>query len=116
MDRENTNLVPARHNIQSGVELVENDLLELIDQIGNIKSYFHITAGNGNPPMNVVYDKAEFSVWKQEVQLELQNIYDTTKDQFIQNTIVILKQGFNGWNDERSFNELSGSLLAIRKI
>lgn len=26
-----------------------------------------------------------------------------------------MKQGFNGWKDEYSFNELSGSLLAIRK-
>lgn len=94
---------------------MRNDLLELIDQIDNIKSYFHITGGNGIPQMNVIYDRAQFSVWKQELQLELQSVYDRTKDRFFYNTIVNLKQGFNGWKDESSFNELSGSLYAIRK-
>ena len=27
----------------------------------------------------------------------------------------LIKQGFSGWKDEQSYNELSGSLLAIRK-
>lgn len=29
--------------------------------------------------------------------------------------LIFTKQGFNGWKDEKSFNELNGSLQAIRK-
>ena len=94
---------------------MKNDLLELVNQIEHIKSLFHISGGNGMPQFNVVHDNPEFSVWKQEVQLELQDIYDRTRDKFIWNTLTILKQDFNGWTDQKSFNELSGSLLAIRK-
>jgi hypothetical protein len=94
---------------------MKNDLLALINQIDHIKSYFHATGGNGIPQLNIIYDITEFSVWKQEIQLEFQGIHDRTKDQFIWSTLVILNQGFNVWKDEQSFNELSGSLLAIRK-
>lgn len=95
--------------------VVKSDLLELINQIEHIKSLFHISGGNGIPQINVVHDNPEFSAWKQEVQFELQDIYDRTKDKFIWNTLIILKQDFNGWKDQISFNELSGSLLAVRK-
>lgn len=94
---------------------MKNDLLHLIDQTDYIRSLFHLVGGNGIPRVNAIYDKVEFSTWKQEIQLELESIYDRTKDTFIWNTLVILKQGFKGWKDERSFNELNGSLLAIRK-
>jgi predicted transcriptional regulator len=94
---------------------MRDELLELIDKIDDIKSYFHISGGNGLPQLNVIYDRPEFSRWKQELQLELQGLQDRTKDQFIYNTLENLKQGFNGWRDERSFNELSASLLAIKK-
>lgn len=94
---------------------MKKELIDLINQIDNIKSHFHITGGNGIPLLNVIYDRVEFSTWKQEIQFELQNIYDRTKDKSIWRTMVILNQGFNGWKDEQSFNELSGSLLAIQK-
>lgn len=94
---------------------VKSDLLELVNQIEHIKSLFHISGGNGMPQIQVVHDNPEFSVWKQEVHLELQDIYDRTRDKFIWNTLTILEQDFNGWKDQKSFNELSGSLLAIRK-
>lgn len=94
---------------------MKRDLLELINQIEHIKSLFHISGGNGMPQFNVVHDNPEFSAWKQEVQFELQDIYDRTRDKFIWNTLVILEQDFNGWKDQKSFNELSGSLLAVRK-
>jgi len=99
----------------SGVEFMKNDLLCLIEQIDYIKSFFHITGGDGFPRVNEIYDKAEFSAWKQEIQLELEDIHDRTHDKFIWSTLTLLKQGFNGWKDEQSYNELSGSLLAIRK-
>lgn len=95
--------------------VMKRDLLELINQIEHIKSLFHISGGNGMPQFNVVHDNPEFSAWKQEVQFELQDIYDRTRDKFIWNTLVILEQDFNGWKDQKSFNELSGSLLAVRK-
>lgn len=62
-----------------------------------------------------MHDRPEFSPWKQEVQFELQDIYDRTNDGFIWNILTILKQYFNGWKDQKSFNELSGNLVAIRK-
>ena len=94
---------------------MKNDLLCLIEQIDYIKSFFHIVGGTGIPQLNVIYDKAEFSAWKQELQLELEGIHDRTHDKFIWSTLTLLKQGFSGLKDEQSYNELSGSLLAIRK-
>lgn len=94
---------------------MKNDLLALVDQTDYIKSFFHVSGGNGMPSVNVIYNTVEFSAWKQEIQFELQGIYDRTKDQFIWNLLVILSQGFNGWKDEQSFNELSGGLLAVKK-
>jgi len=94
---------------------VKSDLLALIKQIEDIKTHFHIVGGNGIPSVNAIYNTSVFSTWKQEVQFELQDIYDRTKDKFIWNALVNLKQGFNGWKDETAFNELSGSLYAIRK-
>ncbi len=94
---------------------MKKDLLGLISQIDNIRSHFHITGGNGIPLVNVIYDRVEFSIWKQEIQFELQDIYDQTKDKSIWRALVILNQDFNGWKDEQSFNELSGSLFAIQK-
>lgn len=94
---------------------MKNDLIHLIDQIDHIKSFFHMTGGNSITWVNIIYDVPEFSKWKQEIQLELQDIFDRISDNFILNTLTIIKQGFNGWKDERSFNELRGSLLAIQK-
>lgn len=94
---------------------MKNDLLCLIEQIDDIKSFFHTIGGTAMPEYNIIHDKAEFSAWKQELQLELEEIHDRTNDKFICSTLTLLKQGFNGWNDEKSYNELSGSLLAIRK-
>lgn len=94
---------------------MKSDLLNLIQQIDDMKSYFHITGGNGVPEIEVVHDVPAFSVWIKMLQLELQDIHDRTKDQFIWNTLVIVKQKFNGWNDKTTFNELVGSLLAISK-
>lgn len=94
---------------------MKDDLLCLIEKIDYIKSFFHIVGGNGIPQINVINDKAEFSEWKQELQLELEDIHDRTHDKFIWSTLTLLKHGFNGWKDKQSYNELSGSLLAIQK-
>lgn len=94
---------------------MKSDLLSLIEQINDIKKHFHYIGGNGISRDNVIYDTSVFATWKQEIQYELQDIYDRTKDNFIWDVLVILKQGFNGCKDEKEYNELSGSLYAIRK-
>ncbi|WP_010237350.1 hypothetical protein [Clostridium arbusti] len=94
---------------------MKRDLLYLIKKIDDIKTHFHTMGWNGIPCVATIYDTSAFSTWKQEVQLELQEVYDRTKDKFIWDTLVNLRQGFNGCNDETKFNELSGSLYAISK-
>lgn len=83
----------------------------MIDQADHIRSYFHAVDGR----INTIHDKAEFSTWKRELQFELEDIYNRTYDKFIWSTLTILDQGFNGWRDEKSYNDLHGSLLAIQK-
>lgn len=94
---------------------MKKDMLALISQVDDIKGRFHVSGGNGLPSRNIIHDDERFLIWRQELQLELQNIYDATKDQFIWDTLVQLKQGFNGWKDEKDFNELRGAILAIAK-
>lgn len=91
---------------------MKKDLLDLIEQINDMKSRFHTSGGFGMP---LIYDREEFSTWKQQIQFELQGIYDRTQDKFIFSTLENLKQGFDGWNDEQSFNELCGGLHTIKK-
>lgn len=45
------------------------------------------------PIHNIIYDDADFALWKREVQLKLQDIYDRTSDQFIWDILVLTKQG-----------------------
>jgi len=67
------------------------DLLHLIKEVDGIKTNFYIAGGNGVPSVNTIYDTSGFSAWKQEVQLELQDVYDRTKDKFIWDTLVKLR-------------------------
>lgn len=94
---------------------MKTSFLTLIDQVDHVKSYFHFNGGNGMPRMNVIFDRTEFIDWKLEVQFELQDIYDRTSDHFIFDLLTLIKQGFEGWDDEKSFAELSAGLLTIKK-
>lgn len=94
---------------------MKNDLLKLVDKIDDIKKWFHSNGVNGMPQIEKIYDIPAFSIWKQEIFFELQDIYDRTNDKFIWRTLTVLNQGFNGWKDVTSFNELTGSLLTIEK-
>lgn len=94
---------------------MKNDLLTLIQNTEHIKDNFHSSGGGGFPQLNVIYNTPDFCNWSQELQLELQNIFDRTNDNFIWSLLVLLKQGFNGWKDEHSFNKLYGGLSAIEK-
>ena len=42
------------------------------------------------PIHNIIYDDVDFALWKREVQLELQEIYDRTSDQFIRDILSFL--------------------------
>ena len=94
---------------------MKNDLLKLVEQADDIYPLFHLKGGNGFPIVEVISDNPDFMKWKGRVQFELQSIYDCTKDNFIWDTLVILKQDFNGWHDKRSFIDLHGKLLAIKE-
>lgn len=89
---------------------MKEDFFVLFDKIDYLRNCF--TNVNG---LNTIHSNADFSVWKQEIQFELQEIYNKTRDKFIWSTLTLVKQGFNGWSDEIKFNELNGSLLAIKK-
>lgn len=89
---------------------MKEDFVALFSEIEYLKKCFAIVSG-----VKTIRSNEAFSAWKQEIQFELQEIYNTTNDKYIWSTLTLLKQGFNGWNDEVSFNELSGSLLAIKK-
>lgn len=93
-------------------------LLELIEQTKEIESLFHSTfipEGIAMTPGEVIYDIQDFRVWVQELKLELQMVYDTTKNKFIWDTLNDLSVNFNGWDDRRKFNQIKGDLLAIKR-
>ncbi len=85
---------------------MKTDLLALINQVDEIQNYFH---------NNTIYDVPEFSIWVQELQSELEELHARTRDKFIWGALVKSKQGFSGWHDKTSYNELKGKLYAIRK-
>lgn len=62
---------------------MKKDLIKIMQGTEQIKTKFHSTGGQGMPIHNIVYDDADFALWKREVQLELQEIYDRTSDRFI---------------------------------
>lgn len=96
---------------------MKNKLLELIGEINIVKSHFKTSIDNvrGFSTSHTIFNTPEFSEWSQALQFELQAIYDRTHDQYIWETIILIKRKFNGWNDEKYFSELSGKLHAIRE-
>ncbi|MGX8711404.1 MAG: TIR domain-containing protein [bacterium] len=89
---------------------MKKEFLDLISQVEYISTCYSVDGLRKR-----FINNATFLTWDQGVQLELQEIYDQTKDKFIGDTLELIQKGFNGWNDERSFNKLRGSLLAIKK-
>lgn len=92
---------------------MKKNLLFLIEETERISSLFHKV--DGPISCNLINDQPEFAQWKQELLFELTRIHGQTKDSFIWELIVTIKQGFDGWRDEKSFNNLRGGLLAIKK-
>ena len=95
---------------------MKDKLLDLIDGIETVKTCFTRSSDKDEPfaATRTIYSAPEFVEWSQSLQFELQEIYDRTHNQFIFDTLIILKQKFNGWNDERFFKELSGKLFVIK--
>lgn len=94
---------------------MKKQLLELIGQIDEIETRFELVESKGFPTINKIYTDLRFCEWKAELELELQQIYNKKRDRFIWDALSILRQGFNGWNDEKSFVQIRGKLLAIEK-
>lgn len=96
---------------------MKNELLDLIEQADTIQLSFREikTDSRGLPNKTVIYDSCAFLEWAAELQLQLQEIYDRTHNQFIWDTLIIIKQKFNGWNDKKVFEKLSANLHAIKK-
>lgn len=92
---------------------MKDKLLQLINQIDIIKSHFKSCIEF--PAISTIYNSPEFSDWCQALQFELQEIFDRTHDQYIRSTLDVIQEGFNGWNDKRSFADLSGKLHAIEE-
>lgn len=106
---------PRKGNcIRLGVHM-KDSLVTLIDQVQKIESYFHIEKGFGMNNVRIISDSDEFLQWKGEIQFELQDIYDRTHDQYIWDTLNLVKLGFSGWNDDDSFKKLRVNLNTIRK-
>lgn len=59
------------------------ELIALIDEIDNIKKQFIISGGNGLPQRRIIYQDELFCKWKQELEFELQRIYDNKHDKFV---------------------------------
>ena len=93
---------------------MKDDLLNLIKQIDEVKGHFHVVDSVYFTKIKKIQDRSQFSKWKQALLFELNEVYDRTKDNYIGNTLSILNTGFKGSKDEQSFNELTGSLLAIK--
>lgn len=90
---------------------MKEKFLALVSQIEDIRKTAHETHVKGFFESDfVIYDVPEFISWKQKVLLELQQI--KVQDSFLENTIEIIGR-FEGYTDEKLFNELAGALNAM---
>ena len=97
---------------------MEQRLIELIDQIPDIEKSFQQVGGEPGlaiPVTDCIYSNPDFQNWKNEVQLELQDIEDRTNNKFIADTLEAVSKTFNGWRDREDFNDIKGKLLAIKR-
>ena len=97
---------------------MKQDLINCIELISHIESLFQQNVPVArliapNPPH--IYSNEEFILWKSELSIELQGIFDRTGDRFIASTLEIVNGSWNGWKDDRMFSQLKGNLLSIQK-
>ncbi len=96
---------------------MKQEFLNLINQIDSVESHFHMSPSSPGllvPSVEEIYDVPEFQSWIQLIQFELQEIVDTTGDEFARETLKIAKAKYNGWRDKANFTELKGKLLAMQ--
>ncbi len=85
-------------------------LLELIERIEEIEKEFHSFGTD-----YIITDSQIFQDWMQELQLELQLLYDETKDNYINDTLKFVKRGIGGFDERPDFSLLKSKLTAISK-
>ena len=92
-------------------------LVELINNTIEIEKNFHTVGGNnsGFPPIDEIHDTEAFQEWLAEVLFELENLPDSKKPGYLFDTISLLKQPFNGWNDKKDFTKIKGRLATINR-
>ena len=94
---------------------MKKDLIELIDSRKEIEKLFHPFNGGMGTSFEQISDVPEFQNWLQEIKLELQGIYDRTRDTFIWETINLCGKRLDVFSEKKYFIELVGKLQAIRK-
>lgn len=97
---------------------MKEKFLELVAQIPKIEKLFYRAPSNPgvlSPSELVIYDKQEFSIWLQKVRLEVQWIIQQTDDSYAKETFAALSARFDGWTDQRKFNDIKARLLAMEE-
>lgn len=94
---------------------MKRDMIRLIERTDMIKSLFKRSGGDGLPQCMIIYNNQLFIEWSQELTFELQTLNSNSNNLFIQSTLELLNNGFNGWSDEDNFSELCGKLHVIQE-
>ena len=92
----------------------KEELVDLIHSIDDISLLFH-SSSRKSASYDEINDVLEFQNWLQELVFLLQSIQDRGYDIYISDTIKLCRHHWNGTDDRRKFNELSGRLSAIEK-
>lgn len=92
----------------------KEELLNLIGKTDSISKCFHRLDGEW-ALFEMIHDVPEFQNWLQEIMFLLQSIQDKKYNQYIIDTINLCKHHWNGTDDRKKFNELSGRLASIAK-
>ena len=100
-------------------ETIENNiprLIELINDTDNVEKEFHIVGGEkGFFAVEQIHDSQVFQNWIQELKFELLNLFSNTNDGFIKDTIDLVSNDFNGFNDKKLFKEIKAKLDVISR-
>ena len=94
---------------------MKSDLICLIDQVDSVESLFKTSGGDVVPRVEIINDKSGFIKWKELLCFELEDLYTRTGNVYIKSTLDLLREGFNGWKDRKSFNVLKEKLSVINE-
>lgn len=97
---------------------MKEKFLELVAQIPEIEKLFYRAPSDPevlSPSELVIYNKQEFLNWLQKVRLEVQGIIQLTNDPYAKDTLAALSVNFDGWFDQRKFNNIKARLLAMEE-